>query len=517
MSRLYRILIVEDEQIERSALTMMIKYNRSDIQEIRTAANGGQALEEFRAFLPDIVFMDINLPGINGLDVIRQMKLVPGVQPRFVVVSAHSQFAYAQEAMRLDVQDFLVKPISLEDITGVLDSLTREIDQSRSQKERAVSQQEKFNAIRPVLESDCVLSVASLRSTTPIATIFDFMQISVTSGFVFILRGEGVGGVLLPEVKARMRNMGIHCIGEMIRDDCVCIALSSQHIRPWSVQEMMQHLSNTFSRSGLTVSIGVGGIANHADDLRRSYEQAMASIRTAAQDQAALPDGEDNVLSAVAEEAAGLCHSIRMGSREAVGPQVHGFFDRSAALPREKLWEQAYWMYVMVVSSFTEYASGLQPLSAERILAIRDRDTLEEVLTRSFETLAQFHDSQDSGQSNQLVARTIRIVRQQFRQDLTLDSVAEELNVSLFYLSKLFRKHTGVTFTEFLTQTRIDHAKQLLSKEEMSVKEVAYATGFNSQGYFSKIFKKYTGFAPSEYREDAPPAETGSRASAGKA
>ena len=121
MSRSYRLLIVEDEEIELSALTMMLKYNRQDIQEIRTATNGILALEVYREFPPDIVFMDINLPGINGLEVIRQMRMLPG-SPYFVIISAHSQFAYAQEAMRLDVQDFLVKPVRLEDINRVMQS-----------------------------------------------------------------------------------------------------------------------------------------------------------------------------------------------------------------------------------------------------------------------------------------------------------------------------------------------------------------------------------------------------------
>ena len=67
MSSKYRILIVEDEEIECSALAVMLKYNRQDIQEIRTAANGIEALEIYRTFAPDIVLMDINLPGVNGL------------------------------------------------------------------------------------------------------------------------------------------------------------------------------------------------------------------------------------------------------------------------------------------------------------------------------------------------------------------------------------------------------------------------------------------------------------------
>ena len=513
MSRAYRILIVEDEEIELSALTMMLKYNRQDIQEIRTAVNGIQALEVYREFLPDIVFMDINLPGINGLDVIRQIRLLPGT-PYFVIISAHSQFAYAQEAMRLDVQDFLVKPIRLEDINRVLDGLVQQINQSRSRKERAQYQQAKIDAIRPVLESDCVLSIASMRSNTPIATIFDFMQIPVVSGFVFTLRGQDTGSPLLREIKSRMQNMGICCIGEMISEVCVCVALSGETIRPAQVQEIMGHLSYTLSTSGRHCQIGVGSVAGCADDLRRSYEQAIAASRDAAITGVPLAfySGHDlpeqNALAYITENSLKIVQSIRAGKAEAVASQLQTFFT-SFHLSASFRWVQevAYWLYIMVMGHFPEQTDGLQPISSEHIFATQDIAALRGILSNSFISLIHQQGRDAELQSNQIVTGAIRIVKSRFQEDLTLDSVAEELNVSLFYLSKLFRKHTGTNFTEHLTQVRVDYAKKLLAAGEMSVKEVAYAAGFNSQSYFSKIFKKYTGIAPSEFKDQ--PAEKG--------
>lgn len=102
--------------------------------------------------------------------------------------------------------------------------------------------------------------------------------------------------------------------------------------------------------------------------------------------------------------------------------------------------------------------------------------------------------------SNQIVSKAIQLVKQRSRENITLDIVSEELGVSSFYLSKLFHKHTGMNFTEYLTQRRIAQAKRLLENGEMNIKEIAYAAGFNSQSYFSKIFKKYVGTAPSDYK-----------------
>lgn len=102
--------------------------------------------------------------------------------------------------------------------------------------------------------------------------------------------------------------------------------------------------------------------------------------------------------------------------------------------------------------------------------------------------------------SNQIVSKAIQLVKRRSRENITLGIVSEELGVSSFYLSKLFQKHTGMNFTEYLTQRRIAQAKRLLENGEMNIKEIAYATGFNSQSYFSKIFKKYVGTAPSDYK-----------------
>ena len=121
-------------------------------------------------------------------------------------------------------------------------------------------------------------------------------------------------------------------------------------------------------------------------------------------------------------------------------------------------------------------------------------------IDQSFLNLIEEKNPEKIVKSNQIVSKAIQLVKQRFRENITLDIVAEELGVSSFYLSKLFHKHTGMNFTEYLTQKRIAQAKRMLENGEMNIKEIAYATGFNSQSYFSKIFKKYVGIAPSDYK-----------------
>lgn len=265
MSSKYRILIVEDEEIECSALAVMLKYNRQDIQEIRTAANGIEALEIYRTFAPDIVLMDINLPGVNGLNVIRQMQMLKQ-NAYFVIVSAHSQFSYAQEAMRLDVTDFLVKPIRLEDINRVMNELVQQISHKRTQNETALRQQEKIEAIRPILERDCVLSVASMRSNTPIATIFDFMQIPVTFGFVFTVREKGMGAALLREIKSGMGQLQMKMTNKSVE-------FNSQNIL------ISRCIRRSYTKFGTKLASNACQWIRREHDWRRGHQRRPAGLR----------------------------------------------------------------------------------------------------------------------------------------------------------------------------------------------------------------------------------------------
>lgn len=506
MNKSYRVLIVEDEEIECNALKMMLEYNRTDISEICTCANGVQALETLREFQPEIVLMDINLPGMNGLDLIREIKRLPG-NPNFAILSAHSQFAYAQEAIRLDVHDFLVKPIRLEDINRVMDSLVEKIEQARSIQEREKYQQSKMDVIRPMLESDCIMTVASMRSGSSITSIIELLQLPMASGFVFTIRGEGVGATLLRDVKMRMKNIGMACIGEIVNSICICVVLCAEKIRPMQLQDIMNHLSQRLYSSGHPCQIGVGNIIHSPEDLRQSYDQAMSASRSGAMTGNSLSfydsdhAPEQNTMWLVSETALKITQKIRLGEQDAILTLLQDFFSQIQVLaPYRQLTEHAYGLYILIISNFTKDNGDLSPISIAQLASAQDPTAMRNLLYNAFLNLIPFESLHGSSiQSNQIISSALHKVKHHYFEDITLDQVAEELNVSVFYLSKLFRKHMGINFTEYLTQLRIDHAKRLLAEGNRSIKEVAYAVGFNSQSYFSKIFKKYTGLAPSEY------------------
>lgn len=114
-----RVLIVEDEQTARQGLIQLLGQVDSRVEVVGFATDGPQGLKQMRALSPDMVFVDIRMPVMDGLEMIRQAQ-AEGMNPRFVVVSAYAEFEYARQAMGLGVQEYLVKPITIDDVVALL-------------------------------------------------------------------------------------------------------------------------------------------------------------------------------------------------------------------------------------------------------------------------------------------------------------------------------------------------------------------------------------------------------------
>ena len=502
MNKQYRVMVVEDEQIERDALAMMLRYKCAQVGEIATAENGIAALETLKRFQPDIALVDISLPGINGLETIQQMRsIVPNLQ--FVITSAHNQFAYAQEALRLGVYDFLVKPIASEDMIRVIGKVIEQIEQSQSRREHI--QLEKITSIRPLLETDAVFSIASMRSDSPIDTLFDFLQIKVVSVFVFLVDPNGHGSALLKAIKHQVGSVGLKCLGEIINELCVFVALNDSRISQKQIREIIQYVSTALIKRDMTCRIGVGEAARCADDLRISYEQAIQAVRYAMLYRESLVFYTDIQNESTEENPAvvstRIIKAIRTGDSIGLQEEVSSFLSalRLDDGKEESQRDRIRWLYEQVYIGLPELQ--LETDSDMSITVpenIGSNISIDSLLTRFMEMLETLR-KQDPRQNSPVVFEAVEIVNQRFMENLTLESIAEELHFSMFYLSKLFKRQMGVSFTEYLTQYRIEKAKRFLNGGDYTIKEAAYASGFNSQGYFSKVFRKYTGVSPSDY------------------
>lgn len=503
MSNKVTVLVVEDEEIERQAVEIMLKYNCQEIGNVVSAANGIEALELFQREQPDIVLMDINLPGANGLEVIRQMKLI-SESARYVILSAYNRFEYAQEAIRLDIVDFLIKPIQSSDLQKLISKMSEEISQASAMTLHAKNQIEKYRTIRPLLENDCVYTVASMREGTSISTIFDFLQMEIASGCVLVARGDSCTLQYVQTMKKRLQVMEIECLGDMIHELCVFILLSKKIMQERQLKDILNYIFSTLP--AMKACVGIGNITEPDDNLILSFNQAIFAMQYAEHKEKTvvffeeLRNSETPEMLNIQAEATEISRQVFSGDEQNIVSLLEVFFTTmQLSMTKDEIISNVGLLYSLVTSELMESGIPAVLFESKKVRKCQNVVEMKELIISNLTAIAETQREDMPAKGAQSIHAVLRIIHMQYMKNITMESVAGQMNYTPYYLSRVFKKYTGCTFSEYLSNYRIEQAKKLIREGKLSIKEIASATGFNSQGYFAKIFKKYTGVSPSDF------------------
>ena len=155
---MYKLFIADDEQIVIDSLTFIVNKSFSGIFTIESARSGREAIEKAERFIPDIVFMDINMPGINGIEAIRELR--NKLQDcRFFILTAFDQFDFAKDACTLGVCEYLLKPVNREKIISILKKSMDDIEKERVKRKKELDLKEKMENLLPILENGFIYSI----------------------------------------------------------------------------------------------------------------------------------------------------------------------------------------------------------------------------------------------------------------------------------------------------------------------------------------------------------------------
>ena len=155
---MYRIMLTDDEGIVLNSLTFLVEKNFEGQFEIETAKSGRAAIETAEHFRPDVIFMDIQMPGINGIDAMREIReFLPGVI--FIVLTAYDKFDYAKEAINLGVMEYINKPFNQQDIVDVINQAVKELDLRREKRRNELRTKERLETVVPIIENGFVFSL----------------------------------------------------------------------------------------------------------------------------------------------------------------------------------------------------------------------------------------------------------------------------------------------------------------------------------------------------------------------
>lgn len=528
---MYRILLADDEGIVRDSLKLIIEKNFTDQCEIETARTGRDVIELSEVFRPDIVFMDIQMPGINGIDAIREIKKI-NQMAEFIVLSAYDKFDYAKEAVNLGVLEYMTKPFDKASICKVLKRAIEVIDSRRKKRSDDLIIREKMETVTPIIENGFIYStmfnayaqedVQNYKSLLGLQTDYGCM-------LAFVMGDDQKGRQMTNAVGASVRmQKNYQKFRELLKEQWSCVvgAVISNKVpvflpcadRKVTYDERIQMIDacraltrRLKKETEISFRIGIGSVRRLMDSME-SYEEALKALENSAGSVAHVDDlpiqcryDEEYRIDLEKE----LFDTLKKGTVEECGRAAARFFDWM-----NENYDDSTDSVRLKTLEFVLFAEHDAYLNGGMTYHFKDReDYLREVVNaesnralrswfvEKFKVCAANISTKKGERENHLVRQAQAYIQENYQKDLSLDELSKELDISPYYFSKLFKEETGSNFVEYLTGLRMSRAKELLRDESRSMKEICMEVGYSDPNYFSRIFKKNFGVTPTEYRE----------------
>ena len=483
-------MIVEDEEAARDHLSLILRRKFPEFEIIGEAENGQECLELLKGMIPDVIISDIRMPVMDGLELMEILSRdYPEIQT--LIVSGYEDFEYARNAFRCGVEDYLLKPVKLDKLQGILEKTASRI------KERQTGETIRLfeNLILRNREStnpsgdERQFRTALFRLGGHVSRFYPGRRSSenfVRNGVYGIQGRDGNEWFLVGSAGDFSRHEFISWVEEFRREEAYATAVFHEGSTPFDslrdIYTLLCSLTDRSIRPGRRIFLCQG---------EDREEHLLLPDLPVGRIEYALSTGNPGELKSILREELGYLEekSVSLIRTE---QRIKELFH---LIRRERL-------SLGVGEGLPEWDIPLE-LQMTECRSYGDLSRrLEELLSESFEMA----EGRSSEQVMPLFFKAVcRYVEHNYRERVGISDLSARFNLSESYLTKLFRKHLNCSFTEYLKTCRIEAAKALMqSNPEITVQEAARHSGFDDQFYFSKVFKQITGQSPSGYMKGLP-------------
>lgn len=523
-------MLADDEGIVINALSLIIEKNFKGLCIIESAKTGRSVIELAERFRPDIAFMDIQMPGINGIEAIKEIKKT-SPSTLFIILSAYNKFDYAKEAINLGVLEYLNKPVNQKVIIEVINKAMHLVDQEKKRRSQELLIKEKLEIVVPIIESGAVYAILfQEENECDLARYNELLDIEAEYGYMMVLEygdsieGNDLSNTVGNSIKAQIFS---YTIREIIKEHFECVVGANMINKviifvPYEISKMeygerintieraRQMLTVLEERIESTFRIGIGSIKS-SGQLVESYREAMKAMKNSKakvihfKD---LPVNSSSEKSYPVETEQVLLGAIKLGKLQEAKAEAESYFDwviknyeecqkdiKIKILELVLYSERKTFLNKGMMYGFTERRAYL-----EELMAIQSGLELKKWFIHKMTEACSKAVIQKKDHSNECIQRAKDYIKSHYYKDISLEDVSREVDISPYYFSKLFKEVTGENFIDYLTGLRMEIAKILLTKGK-TIKETGIEVGYSDPNYFSRIFKKSVGVTPTEFKE----------------
>ena len=529
---LYNVLLVDDEADVLQAMKKKIDWEALGFCLAGTAENGQEALEMAEQHHIDVVMTDIKMPYMDGLTLCKNLKQSYR-NMKVIIYSGFDDFEFAREAVHLEAEEYLLKPISAGDMEAAFSKVRKKLDQEYDEYRNLNRLSEYYRKSLPAMREQLVMGILEGRIAGERArAMMETYEICLDSPFYVVAalymdvnpREEqpqpaqlftlSLKDMVQDYLKNRTRFFSTAFLDQVI----VIFMLDERE----EIDQVLYHLDQIckmgFHVLKSSVTAAVGQICANTDALHTSYEEAVNAMeyRSILGSGQVLyindiePCSEENIL-VTEHEFQNLVHAVKLGNRDETNAAIAQIMD---SIRKEPISPGQYQLLFMELLSelmkigrayklhpnqiFGEHAGSWQELY--RMVTVDELEGwLQEVCTNLRHVLR--HERRDS--AARLTEQAKAYIEEHYKEsDLSADSLCRCLNVSAAYFSTIFKREVGMSFVAYLTKIRLEHALELLRTTEDKTYIIASRVGYMEPNYFSYVFKKQYGISPSKYRAE---------------
>ena len=522
---MYSVMIVDNEPGIVTGLKLGINWNELDCTIVGTASDGQEALEMIKRNAPDILLSDVRMEKMDGITLCREMQQLE-LATRCILITGYQDFSVAMEATGLpNIIQILLKPTSTFTVTKAVQDAIRQLEKEKAHQllEARIRTKETENQ---KLQASLLLSqmlTDNPRLREDLAGRFRELQTGMEDFMFMQLRCQTY------DAETRPDHQQIRDYVDRIFADVPYIPVSAgssytfKYFIPISQKEdaSLNRLLNCSHDlvnvidccSDVSAYIGFSDMHHSITELFSANDESDAAVQFALSRAdipvclyADIPGDSANWYDSFQPIMANILESIGLFNYE----QTHYWFDEllsqalMVALPLEYFRQ----LCLMAIDSCFEQTYRMNRLEndfvavhAKSYRTLRSCPTLENLSKATLAILERHMQQQESASPQDLIEQIRQYVAQNYRKELSLESIAAVFYISPSYLSRLFKQKTSVNLITYIQEKRIEEAKELALSTEMHAYEIGEAVGISDPVYFSKLFKKKTGYNISRFRE----------------
>ncbi|WP_127530623.1 response regulator transcription factor [Paenibacillus kobensis] len=537
---MWKIVIIDDDRQVLQGMKQAIPWDELNAEWAGEAMNGADGLEVIHNVQPDIVMTDIYMPVMNGLDMIERLR-EEKFGGKIIILSGYSDFEYARQALRLEVADYLSKPVSLSTLKEVLGRSLGQLAQEEESRVRQDELERKLMTYEPFIEKEWVKTAVSgaldhtFRSDELLPEDCRYWR-SCRHAVIGI---EVVRDVRASQLSIPDWNLFRFAIGNIVTEIAAGQAEAYEYtelagtrsalvLHPPKEQseretaEKLEELGKQLIDSmrnylKLTIRVGIGTVKSDWRDIPDSTEEAFRAIELKRQPAAGGYEVYTGILGTAPEEGASaamrpvkfyseVAGAIKTSQQSLANDIVDEYICRlehEQDVTPDYLQRTASELWGIIAYSLYDVGMVLDDLFPDvqlpEELAVLTRPAhMGEWLKSKIAVICSSREWRGNSKHRQAVDFMIQYIHEHYVEDMTLADLADKVFISRNYLSIIFKNMTGETFNNYLTRVRIEKAKELLMERKMLVYEVAEQVGYKNVPYFSTLFKKFTGMNPTE-------------------